>query len=273
MMSVAEALRMCKLRLDDIAGEESLQQAKILLGFALGIEESALPLHAQMELEREQIMELGGYLSRRAAGEPLQYILGQWSFMGLPFYVDRRALIPRQDTETLVEAALMLSKERGYRMALDLCCGCGCIGVSLAKLGELDVLAADLSAEALQLAAENAALSGVTLRFQRSDLFRDIRDEFDMIVCNPPYLSKADMASMQQELSFEPQAALYGGVDGLDFYRRIAGDYRPHLRRGGALLLEIGASQADAVTKLFYDARVLCDVSGQARVVIVDDGL
>lgn len=270
MMSVAEALRMSKLRLDSIAGEESLQQAKILVGFTLGIDEAALPLHAQMELEHEQIVELGGYLTRRANGEPLQYILGHWSFMGLPFYVDARALIPRQDTETLVEAALEIATERGYMTALDLCCGSGCVGVSLAKLGGLHVLAADVSPEALLLAEENAALNDVALRFARSDLLRDIRDDFDMIVCNPPYLSKADMASMQRELSFEPQAALYGGVDGLDFYRRIAGDYKPLLRPGGAMLLEIGASQADAVTSLFYGARVLNDVSGLPRVVVVD---
>jgi release factor glutamine methyltransferase len=190
--------------------------------------------------------------------------------MGLPFLVDRRALIPRQDTETLVEAALMLARERGYKAALDLCCGGGCIGVSLSKLVGLDVLAVDLSTGALQLAAENAAENGVAMRFQQSDLFRDIREDFDLIVCNPPYLSKADMASMQKELSFEPRDALYGGVDGLDFYRRIAGDYRPFLRRGGAMLLEIGALQADAVTAMFYGARVLNDTSGQPRVVIVD---
>ena len=270
MMSVAEVLRLCKLKLDDIAGEESLQQAKILLGHTLGIDEAAIPVHAQMEMEPEQIVELGGYLSRRVDGEPLQYIIGQWSFMGLPFLVDQRALIPRQDTETLVEAALALAGERGYTKALDLCCGGGCIGVSLAKLGGLDVLAADLSAEALELAVENAAENGAALRFLQSDLFRDIREDFDLIVCNPPYLSKTDMASMQKELSFEPREALYGGVDGLDFYRRIARDYLAHLRQGGAMLLEIGASQADAVAELFYGARVLNDMSGQPRVVMVN---
>lgn len=270
MMTVAEAVRACKLRLDETAKEESLQQAKILVGFVLGIEESALMLHHQMELTREQIEELGDYLSRRADGEPLQYILGQWSFMGLLFYVDTRALIPRQDTETLCEAALQLAGERGYRSALDLCCGCGCVGISLAALGGLEVWAADVSQDCIELTKENAALNGVSVGTLCCDLFRDVTGSFDLIVCNPPYLTKADMQKMQRELHYEPAEALYGGTDGLDYYRRIAGEYRRYLNGGGALLMEIGAAQADDVLRLFPGARVQSDIGGRPRVVIVE---
>lgn len=269
-MTVAEAVRACKLRLDESAGAESLQQAKILVGFTLGVDESALGLHHQMELTREQIVELGDYLTRRAAGEPLQYILGQWSFMGLPFLTDKRALIPRQDTETLCEAAISLARERGYRSALDLCCGSGCIAVALSKLGGLDVCAADVSVDCIALTEENAALNGATIKTVCSDLFRDVDGSFDLIVCNPPYLSRADMDAMQKELRYEPEAALYGGTDGLDFYRRIADGYRRHLNGGGALLLEIGSTQAESVLQLFYDARVQNDICGLPRVIIVE---
>ncbi|MDO4573054.1 MAG: peptide chain release factor N(5)-glutamine methyltransferase [Clostridia bacterium] len=266
-MTVAEAVRACKLRLDDVCPEESLREAQILLGYVLGIDEKALPLHHQMALSREQIIELGALLERRAGREPLQYILGQWEFMGLPIITDARALIPRPDTETLVEAALRLARERGYRTALDLCCGSGCIGVSLAALGGLQVLAADISRGCLELTQENAALNGQTLRTLESDLFSAIDERFDMIVCNPPYLSRADMDALQPELAFEPREALYGGPDGLDFYRRIAWDCGRCLNDGGALLLEIGAAQAKEVCALFPGAELLPDAAGLPRVV------
>ncbi len=271
MMTVAEAVRAAKLRLDGTAGEESLQQAKILAGFTLGIDENALMLHHQMELSREQIEELGGYLARRAEGEPLQYILGEWRFMGLPFYTDSRALIPRQDTETLCEAALAMLRERGYRRVLDVCCGSGCIGISLAALGGAEVTAADISPDCIALTQENAVLNGVSVAVVCDDLFRGVSERFDMIVCNPPYLSREDMDACQRELKFEPESALYGGLDGLDFYRRIARDYAGCLNEGGALLMEIGAAQAEAATRLFEGARILKDINGLPRVAVVED--
>ena len=192
---------------------------------------------------------LGEMLARRLAGEPLQYILGEWELMGLPFRVDARALIPRQDTETLVEAALGLIKERGYRTVLDLCCGTGCIGISLAALSGAAVTLADISADALALARENAEKNGVCARVTETNLFSNIKRSFDLIACNPPYLSDADMAALQREVRFEPALALYGGADGLDFYRRIRTEYAAHLNPGGALLLEVGFGQAAAVMR------------------------
>ena len=177
--------------------------------------------------EYEKMLE--EMLARRLAGEPLQYILGEWELMGLPFRVDARALIPRQDTETLVEAALGLIKERGYRTVLDLCCGTGCIGISLAALSGAAVTLADISVDAL-----------------------------------------ADMAALQREVRFEPALALYGGEDGLDFYRRIRTEYAAHLNQRGALLLEVGFGQAAAVCALFGEnAYVLRDLCGVERVVAV----
>ena len=272
MMTVAEAVRASKLRLDAIAGEESLRQARILVGYVVGIDDTALMLHSKMELDREQIVELGEYLTRRAQAEPLQYILGEWPFMNLPFCVDTRALIPRQETETLVEAAEKLAVERGYKTALDMCCGCGAVGVSLAARTGVRVTVSDISEDCLSLTNENAALNGVTVSARRSDLLRDITDSFDMIVCNPPYLSQKDMEAMQAELRFEPREALFGGADGLDFYRRIAGDYARCLNKGGALLMEIGSSQEGEVTAMFPGAQVIRDAANLPRVVVVKPG-
>ncbi len=270
-MTVAETIRICRFEIEPRAKEEALQQAKELVAAVLNLEPSVLALHGSMEVTREQIETLGELISRRREGEPLQYILGGWSFMGLPFYTDARALIPRQDTETLCEEAIRLIRERGYASALDLCTGSGCIAISLAKLTNIRVTATDMSEAALMLAAENAALNDVSVSFRQGDLFACVRETFDLIVCNPPYLDRHDMDEMQAELKFEPREALYGGADGLDFYRRIAREYAPFLKRGGAMLLEIGATQKERVSELFsVETRVLNDYNGQPRVLVLE---
>ena len=209
-------------------------------------------------------------VARRLRGEPLQYILGQWEFMGLPFAVGPGALIPRQDTETLCEAALSWLRTRPGASVLDLCCGTGCIGVSLARLGGARVSFADISPDALALARENAARNGVAGAFYESDLFAHVPGVYDLIACNPPYLSAAELRSCQRELQFEPALALLGGADGLDFYRRLAAQWRAHLVPGGLLLMEIGSNQGPAVRGLFPGADILKDLRGLDRVAYVE---
>ncbi len=209
-------------------------------------------------------------VARRLAGEPLQYILGEWEFMGLPFSVGPEALIPRQDTETLCEAALGWLKTRPGASVLDLCCGSGCIGVSLAKLGGAQVAFADVSPEALALAKRNAEKNGVDGGFFESDLFDRVPGVYDLIACNPPYLTAAEMEGCQKELTFEPALALFGGEDGLAFYRRLAGEWEAHVRPGGLLLMEIGCTQGSAVQKLFPDAKIMKDLCGLDRVACVE---
>ena len=268
--TIREALRAAQAALAPVAGEEAAREARLFFCHALGWDMARL-LSRQSDIfpgEYEKMLE--EMLARRLAGEPLQYILGEWELMGLPFRVDARALIPRQDTETLVEAALGLIKERGYRTVLDLCCGTGCIGISLAALSGAAVTLADISVDALALARENAEKNGVCARVMETDLFSNITGSFDLIVCNPPYLSDADMAALQREVRFEPALALYGGEDGLDFYRRIRTEYAAHLNQRGALLLEVGFGQAAAVCALFGEnAYVLRDLCGVERVVAV----
>ena len=232
---------------------------------------------AEAEIEAKFLLEasadeawLRAAVARRLKGEPLQYILGEWEFMGLPFFVGPGALIPRQDTETLCEAALGWLKTRPGARVLDLCCGTGCIGVSLAKLGGAQVAFADVSPDALTLAQRNAVRNGVDGAFYESDLFAHVPGVYDLIACNPPYLTGAELAGCQRELTFEPALALYGGEDGLDFYRRLAAEWGKHVRPGGLLLLEIGHTQGAAVQGLFPGARIVKDMGGLDRVVCVE---
>jgi release factor glutamine methyltransferase len=269
--SVSEIIRLAKLRLEPIAGEEAAQQAKMLVAAVIGAEPSAMAVHSWVQMTEEQIAYTGELLERRVKGEPLQYILGEWSFMGLPFYVDERALIPRQDTELLAETAVKLIRERGHRTCLDLCTGSGCVAVSLAKLTGVQTTASDISADALALAHDNATLNKTDVTLIESNLFDQLVGTFDLITCNPPYLSQADMDALQKEVTYEPRLALYGGADGLDYYRRIAKEYQPYLNPGGALLLEIGNTQAQTAGQLFgAKTRTLNDLGGNPRVLVVE---
>ena len=234
------------------AGEEAEIEAKFLL-----------------EASRDEAW-LRQAVARRLTGEPLQYILGAWEFMGLPFFVGPEALIPRQDTETLCEAALSWLKNRPGAAVLDLCCGTGCIGVSLGKLAGAKVAFADISPEALALTKRNAQQNGVDGVFFESDLFEGVPGVYDLIACNPPYLTAEEMAHCQRELTFEPALALFGGEDGLSFYRRIATEWEAHVLPGGLLLMEIGAEEGQAVKGLFPSATVLQDIRGLDRVVCVE---
>ncbi|HWR23577.1 MAG TPA: peptide chain release factor N(5)-glutamine methyltransferase [Feifaniaceae bacterium] len=272
MSSAAQALRRARHELNAVAGEESAQQANLLVAHILGCAPGELLLKRELPLSAEQSAQLDALLARRKRGEPLQYLLGEWGFMGLTFAVNPGALIPRQDTETLCEHALRLAKERGYETALDLCCGTGCIGIVMAKLGGLKVTCSDLSPDCVALAQKNTEKNGVPAAVLQGSFFAPVSGRFDMILSNPPYLTAADMRSLQREVAFEPELALYGGEDGLFAYREIALGYENHLNDGGVLLLEVGAGQARDVSALFYGRRTECifDYNGVARVVQVE---
>ena len=229
--------------------------------------------------------EAGGtYLSvidRRAAHVPLQYLTHEQNFCGADIYVDERVLIPRQDTEVLVAAALDLAAMLdGAPALLDLCTGSGCIPIALSRLGDFgSITAADLSADALEVAKMNAEQNGAEIRFVQSDLFEAFRkkaeaaERFDLITCNPPYIRSGDMAGLQPEVrDNEPAMALDGGEDGLDFYRRLAAEAGQFLNPGGCVCFEIGFDQAADVSALlenagFQEVRVLKDLAGLDRVV------
>jgi len=228
--------------------------------------------------EVKALEEFQEKLSRRAGREPLQHILGAQEFMGLEFYVNSDVLIPRQDTETLVETVLYAHKNQEISL-LDICTGSGCIAISLAALGKYaHVEAADISNAALLTAEKNAEkiLGAGAVKFRCSDLFSAFAPEerFDVIVSNPPYIPSMVIEGLEPEVrDFEPRLALDGSEDGLFFYRRIVREGLLYLKKGGRLLFEIGCGQAAAVSGLmeaagYEEVRVKKDLAGLDRVVM-----
>ena len=193
-------------------------------------------------------------VSRRARREPLQYILGTQEFMGLEFETTTAALIPRHDTETLVEEAV--KRGEGAKKVLDIGVGSGCIAVALAKkLPGAKVFGVEQSAAALELATRNAAKHEAVVTMVNGSMFEPFSGErFDLIVSNPPYIPTAEIAALQPEVrDYEPRDALDGGADGLDFYRSIIPAAPEHLDSGGWLLFEVGIGQAEQVLELFTE--------------------
>lgn len=263
-MNIAWAIEYLSAGLSPVT-DEHLTEARLAVSDMAEIPYNRLNKYNASTFPAALMPRLEELVSRRKSGEPLQYILGKWEFMGLPFYTRPCALIPRQDTETLCEEALSI----GGKTLLDLCCGTGCIGVSLAKLGGFEVTFGDISPDCLALARENAALNGVAGSFVLTDMFGNISGSYDMICVNPPYIPTSELASLQAEVKREPALALDGGADGLDFYRRISRDYAAHLNPGGALLMEVGAGQAADVAEMFPKAEIIKDICGIKRVVAV----
>ena len=240
----------------------------------------------KLALTKEQEEILAYYLSLRAKGEPLQYILGESEFFGFRFKVDKRALIPRPETEILVEAVIKQftshkSQVTSQVKILDIGTGSGCIAVSLAKsLSNARVTALDISPEALELARENAVINGVLERidFIQSDLLSPAAKAFDIIVSNPPYVCSQEIDKLSPEVRSEPRLALDGGNEGLDFYRRIIPLAGGFLKNGGFLALEIGFQQRQGIEEIVNQQgwlrvkEVIKDYSGIERVMVLSNG-
>ena len=223
-----------------------------------GVTRNDMLMFPGLEVTDEQERAVRAGVSRRLSGEPLQYILGEWEFYGLPFYVGEGVLIPRQDTETIAEVALRFLKGRDCAdiLAADLCAGSGCIGITLAKLAGVRVKLLELSGQALEYLRRNIALNGAEALCEavQADVLADGTAEalpkLDLIVTNPPYLTAQDMRELQREVTHEPETALFGGEDGLDFYRSITSKWKDALRPGGTMIFEVGYDQADAVEQM-----------------------
>ena len=235
------------------------------------------PLSEQDEQVQEQIRTYRSMITKRASRIPLQQILGSQEFMGLDFFVNEHVLIPRQDTETLVELVLQ-EQQSTEKKLLDLCTGSGCIAISLAvKGGYESVTATDLSEEALKVAERNAKAHQKEIIFRQGDLFTALPQSeagtFDIITSNPPYIPTAVIATLEPEVrEHEPMMALDGTEDGLKFYRQIAKKAGTWLKPGGVIYLEIGYDQGEAVSGLLREAgfdkvRVVKDLPGKDRVV------
>lgn len=251
----------------------STNEARILIEHFLDCDYSYVVVNPDKIISDDDLEKIEVAVKQRLDGKPLQYILGKWEFFGREFFVGDGVLIPRQDTEVLCETVLNLAPNGAT--VLDICSGTGCIPITLkAQRDDLSVFALEKYDKAFEYLTRNIELNGVSVKTIKADallpdekLFNTL-PSFDVIVSNPPYLTSDDMKSLQKEVEFEPETALYGGDDGLLFYRELTRIWKQKLTQNGILAFEIGVGQQDDVTQIleqngFYDVckvKDLCDI-------------
>lgn len=258
---------------------EAQLDAEVLLCGVLNITRTKLVTLRQETITQEQYIKYQQYLNRRITREPIGYILGSTEFMGLNFTVNSNVLIPRQETELLVEQANNFIKQNNSTKILDLCTGSGCIATSIAYYNQnVSVTAVDISKNALSVAKQNAITNNVSNRidFIESNMFSNIIDKkFDIIISNPPYVTKEEYEGLEKELFFEPKNAFLADEDGLTFYKIIAENAKHYLNSKGVLLLELNANISLQIADLFSDflfVRIIKDYSNLDRILIAQNG-
>jgi len=289
-MKALDLLRTTKECLEQSSIEDAVREAETIIAHCLTTDRTTL-YRDNPQIPRDLAMKIDSIVERRTKREPLQYILGHVDFLGLKIKVGRGVLIPRPETEILAEEAIKTVKRKllGVRKTfphtsrftplrfLDLCAGSGCLALSLAReFRDVQVYGTDTSATAIQYAQENAASNGIkNIIFMKGSLFEPVKElTFDLIVSNPPYIKSNDIKDLQPEIKdWEPQDALNGGKDGLDYYRFIISSASNYLNKEGYLMLEIGINQADAVKCMAEDAVLkdiilIKDYSGIDRILI-----
>ena len=283
-MTLIEAINSASGKLTAAGISNARRDAEVLLCHALGRDRAWLLAHIREALDEGPREVFERTVERRARREPLQYITGKQEFWGLDFLVTPEVLIPRPETELIIEAALHRLQERNKPLGIiDLCTGSGCIAVSLAtELPQARLIATDRSAKALAVARENACRHGVSdrIRFLEGDLFEPLKrfdrsGQADIIVSNPPYIASGDREKLQPEVrDFEPALALFAGPDGTELHRPIIETAHAFLTSGGALIMEMGIGQARALEQAIRETRVydapdvLTDLAGIERVVV-----
>lgn len=251
------------------AGIDEDAEAEWIVSIVTGIKRSEL--HKDKNVSPKQLTEIDEIVKERVTGRPLWYCIGDTDFYGYKIKVDERVLIPRPETEELVEHALPFINET--KKVLDLCTGSGAIAIAIKKRTNATVTASDISADALTLAKENAELNGAEINFVESDLFENLNGEkFDVIVTNPPYIPLVEKDEIQREVrDFEPSVALYGGNDGMDFYRKIAISCGEYLAEHGIIIMECGDKECESVEETFkengFETAVIEDIKGIKRMV------
>lgn len=246
--------------------------SSVLLGFAAGLTREQLFVRYPEELPQEIYDKFSSLIEKRLKGLPVSYIRKQKEFYGRDFYVDERVLVPRPDTECIIDKALELGKERDNLRVLDLCTGSGCIAITLKlEKPELTVHASDLSTDALDVAGANAEYLNAEVNFMESDLFSSVAGKYGMVVTNPPYVSSHETNGMKESGWPEPQLALDGGDDGLDLIREIIVNSLDYLQDNSYLLIEAGPDQAETISSLmkdagFRDIEITKDLAGRNRI-------
>lgn len=272
-MTYYEVLQQGIGQLEETQIENAKGDAWMLLAHVCKISREYYYLHMRDEIEASMEVQYFSFIEKRKSHVPLQHLTGEQDFMGLTFKVTPDVLIPRYDTEILVEKALTLCP-KGARV-LDLCTGSGCIIISMARLGQdITAYAGDISKAALEVAGENARMHDVQVTFEKSDLYEQFSEKYDMIISNPPYIRTEVIDTLMPEVrDYEPHLALDGEADGLVFYRRIVDGSVSHLNAGGILIMEIGHDQGADVSDMlqcrgYHDVQVIKDLAGLDRVVL-----
>lgn len=257
--------------------ENSKFEAQSLLQKAFSLDRVGFIMHKTDKADENCSHNFLNFIEKRISGEPLQYILGEWSFMGFDFKVGRGVLIPRDDTEVVVNLCIDFLKNRADKKTVDLCSGSGAIAVALDKISGAEVTAVEIDETAFSYLETNVKENNSSVKPVMADALK-ICDTFadgglDLIVSNPPYIKSADIETLQKEVQLEPRLALDGGEDGCDFYREIVNRWSRKLKKGGALAFELGEGQADAVKALmteqgFSDFKISLDFGGVQRAII-----
>jgi len=272
--SIETLLRKGKERLEAGGLKETGLDCQLFMMKATGLTKVELFTKNDYVLTENESCLYFNMVEKKKMHMPTQYILGRCEFMGLAFLVNENVLIPRGDTEILVETVLSYAEKEGINRVIDIGTGSGCIPVSLKKFGIKDVSAVDISEEAIVIARHNAKENSAEIKFIKSDLFKSVPEcVFDAIVSNPPYIERDVINELSEEVKdYEPILALDGGVDGLDFYKKIIEQSKNYLRAGGRIFFEIGYNQSEALHKLmkasnFKEIETIKDLAGLDRVV------
>ena len=257
-MNIFEAYNKTKKELEAAGIEDYVFEAKQIIKHITGFSNSEILMNYTNRLTEFQSNNLTAIIKQRAIRYPLQYIFGEWAFYGREFFVGPGVLVPRADTETLVEVCLKYLKNSESPAVLDLCAGSGCIGITLAlERADASVTLVEKFPEAARYAERNIKRHGTdNVTLICGDVLNGAANdkEYELIVSNPPYVPKNEMETVSPEVHYEPETALFGGEDGLDFYRAVITEYKKALKAGGMLAFEVGAGEAAAVEALLRNA-------------------
>lgn len=277
IMNIKQALIDGSKMLKDNGVGDSNLISKVLMADILKKTKEYLIINDKEILQESATNEFFDKIQKVASGYPIQYITNKQEFMKMNFYVDENVLIPQPDTEILVEEVIKKFNNKSNLKILDLCTGSGAIAISLAKyIKNAEVIASDISEEALKIASKNAIKNNVKISLVKSNMFENIFQTFDIIVSNPPYIDKKTLKMLPADVKCEPEIALDGGEDGLDFYRIIAENAHRYLQKGGYIFLEIGFNQKNDVINIlekqnkFKNIKCVKDFANNDRVIIAE---